>query len=301
MKRTSISIILILVIILSIFAGCGKSNSKPNADDITDTGEEIDISIFPELDTSSEKGLELYRKEVEKRLSDLGEDDTFITDKEWEAISGSEWLTDCKYNHNTYFTTFSELYEETSAYYYPVVFRDGSQLILWYTSESGSLIFEKITGMGSIGSNYGGEVHYNDSDEDVISSKTNYTTTYVQETGEVKVYEFGKQTDSYSVPKNSVYCGFSYFEGYIFRNGTDVYSLNAVDTHNVDGSVVCIAHNVKYVVDADYYYGSDPWCQPLFLMADGSIKAYIGWEGNQDSPDDVSHLCDLQYEGSWDK
>lgn len=293
-----ISLVIILVIASTALCSCGKDTQTNSSG----ASEKIDISIFPEVETIAEN-LDIYREEVSKRLASLGEDESFISDKEWEAISNSEWLTDSKYRHNAYFTTFNESYEETSEYYYPVLFREGNQLILWYTTESGSLLFEKIHGYGNLGGNYGGEVHHDTSEnEETISSKTEYTVTYAQETGEVKVWKFGKIAETFTgVPQGSIYCGFSTFEGFIFRNGTDVYSLSAVDTWNADGSVVCIAHNVKYVIDADYYYGSDPWCQPLFLMTDGSIKCYIGWEGNQDTPDSTTHLCDLQYEGSWDK
>ena len=302
MKKTLIIVSLVLVIVATLY-GCIASRADTNSDTSTPAVEEkIDLSIFPEVEACHEN-LDIYREEVSKRLASLGEDDAFISDAEWEAISESEWFTETKFRHNAYFTTFSKLYEETSAYYYPVVFRDGSQLILWYTTEYGSLHFERIYGYAGIRSNYGGEVHYDISDdEEIINQEVEYTLTYTQETGEVKVWKFGTVVDNYSVPKNSVYCGFSYFEGYIFRNGTDVYSLNAIDTHTTDGSVKCIAHNVQYVIDADYYYGSDPWCQPLFQMTDGSIKCYIGWMSDENvSPDDPSHLCDLQYEGSWDK
>ena len=306
-----ISFVIILVIVATAFYGCSSNtvqsteentNTTSNVSQLSTDKKEIDISIYPEVKASSEN-INVYRQEVSKRFASLGENESFITDEDWEAISTSEWLTDSKYRHDIYFATISKMFQETSKYYYPVVYRDSNMLFLWYTTETGSLHFEKIHGYGlPAGGNYGGQVHIDISDEEIITSKYGYTTTYVQETGEFKVRQFGEVVDRYSVPKDSVYCGFSYFEGYIFRNGTDVYALNAVDTHTTDGSVECIAHDVKYVVDADYYFGSDPWCQPLLLMNDGSLKCYVGWEGDENAaPDDTSHLCDLQFEGSYDK
>lgn len=298
-----ISLVISLVIVSTALCGCGTTSKTANVDKTSNTSyqEEIDISIFKEVETSSEN-VDIYRKEVNSRLDSLKEDESFINDEDWDAISNSEWLTDSKYRHNAYFTTFNELYEETYEYYYPVVFRDGHQLILWYTTESGYLGHVRLFGVGTLPGS-GTQIHYNSSShEEILKSEANYTVTYAKETGEVKVWEFGEVFATFTgIPANSEYCGFSRFEGYIFRSGTDVYSLNAIDTHNADGSVVCIAHNVQYVIDADYYYGSDPWCQPLFIMTDGSVKAYIGWEGDQDTPDSTTHLCDLQYEGSWDK
>ena len=234
----------------------------------------------------------------------MNDDKSFIKEEEWEVISTSEWLGTIN-EHNHYFTFFSKKYDSTIKYYYPVVFKDGNQLILWYTSESGTLIFEKIKGDGLIeGRNYGGELHYDVSNQNsqIISTNFESTITYSQENGEVKVYEFGNIVDTFTgIPQEAIYVGFSYFEGYIFRKGTDVYSLRAVDSKNADGSVVCIAHNVKYVIDADYSYTSDSWCQPVFHMADGSIKVYLGWEDGYTAPDDPLHLTDVKFEGGYKK
>lgn len=312
-KFIIVFITLILTFTLSACSAKASTNPDENSTieestlltpevDVTSDENEIDISIFPEVKPSSEN-LNIYRNEVSKRISSLGEKDSFFSNEEWSVISKSTWLNGEKYRHKSYISKYSSLYDEITKYYLPVVFRDGNLLIMWYTTESGSVLFEKVDGVGSIrGGNYGGELHHDTSSEEIISSTVTKTVTYTQETGKVKVYQFGKIVDEFSVLENSIYCGFSSFEGYIFRNGTDIYSLKAIDTYGGDGTVVSIAHNVKYVIDADYYFGSDPWCQPLFLMEDGSIKCYIGWNGDKDAaPDDISHLCDLQYEGSYDK
>jgi len=300
MKKTLVITTIIIILATTL---CGCISSKASVENNSNTNiEEIDIAQFKEVISSSEN-INFYRKEVVSRIEALKEDESFISNDDWKVISNSQWLTDSKNKNNTYFTIFDKTWESVSKYYYPVVFREGNSLILWYTAENGTLLFEKLYGYEDIGGNYGGQVHHNTSDEEILSSKTDYTVTYDQKTGEVKLWKFGIVEETYTgIPKESVYCGFSFFEGYIFRTGTDVYSLNAVDTYITDGVVKCIAHNVKYVIDADYYYGSDPWCQPLFQMTDGSIKCYVSWEGDENAaPDDISYLCDLQYEGSWDK
>lgn len=292
-----IIILAITLILLASLCGCGNSTNDPVSDNNTSTPvtEEIDLSIFPEVETSSEDGLDLYRKKVSSRLESLEEDESFITDEEWEAIS-NEWGGDL-YRHNAYFTSFDSLYEETSKYYYPVVFRDGDALILWYTTESGSVLLEEVYGYWN-DSNYVGKLHSDSEEEEWIYSKTDSALTYSKETGTVTVWEFGEVYETLTgIPQDSVYCGFSRFEGYIFRSGTDVYSLD-VNTWDADGTVSCIAHNVKYVIDADYRASSDPWSQPLFIMADGSVKVYVSWEGDADAPaDDASHLVPPYHEG----
>ncbi len=299
MKKTTLLLTTVAAIFVFTCTGCaGNKEKTPENPDTTYVSDELDISVFTEVETSSEN-ISVYRKEVAKRLDSIEEGEDFITDEEWEAISSNWDMSQNVYRHQSYFTTFDKLYEETTKYYYPVVFREGNSLVMWYTSDTGSVLLKGVYGDWN-GSNYVGHIH-TDSEDKVMASEVNYSITYNQETGKVTVWRFGESSTTYDVTSGSEYCGFSDFEGYIFRSGTDVYALKAEGTYNNDGELVCIAHNVKYVIDADYYYGSDPWCQPLFQMTDGSVKAYIGWNGNQASPDDESHLAELQYEGSWDK
>ncbi len=301
MKKT----LIIISILLTTTALYGCSNTSVDTSESTDNTtsptetieEEIDISSFPELETISEN-LDVYRQEVSKRLNSLGEDDNFITDEEWSAIS-TKWINseEILYFHSEFVTGFNTLYDETSKYYCPVVFREENGLVMYYTDENANVFTQKLTGTWN-SSNFIGNLHSDNTES--IYSDVDYTLTYTQETGQVTVWNFGKDISYYSVPEGSVYCGISYFEGYIFRNGTDVYAVQAEGVRNADGTVECIAHDVEYVIDTDYAYGSDPWCQPLFKMTDGSIKAYIGWEGDENAaPDDTSHLCDLRYEGGY--
>lgn len=298
--------ITVLLIVGGIFAGCAASNTEktpaPTATSVA-TGtqeEEIDLSLFPEVDTSSEDALETYRKEVASRLENLEEGESFFSEVEWKVISSSaEWQAEQLFRHTSTFATFDELYESVYEYYFPVVFRDGESLILWYTTKEGTVLLKGLHGHFT-SSNYVGELHF-DSDsyeETVISSEVTETVTYNQETGKVTVWSFQEETTTYSLPKGAVYCGYSVFEGYIFRSGTDVYALRMWGEQPTENAVVCIAHNVKYVIDASYAFGSDPWSQPLLLMTDGTLKVYVGWGEASDSPD---CLYDLRYEGGYDK
>ena len=69
--------------------------------------------------------------------------------------------------------------------------------------------------------------------------------------------------------------------------------------YEFDNSIVCLAHNVKYVIDADYSRNSYYTSQPLFQMLDGSIKVYANFDNF--NSDDPRFLCDLEDEGGWDK
>lgn len=304
MKKIFFVFILTLLLIGGIFAGCSASNNSettptatPVATEPQEEIEEIDFSKFPEFDTSTRKdALEVYRKEVKSRLENLEENASFFTEAEWEAISTSyEWQAEEVYKNQNSITTFDKLYESVSEYFFPVVFRDGNSLVLCYTYEDGTVLLRRLHGYWN-NSNYVGELHY-DSDsyeESVISSDFTETVTYNQETGKVTVWNFQEEINSYTLPKGAVYCGLSFFEGYIFRSGTDVYALRRA----AETPVVCIAHNVQYVIDASYSFGSDPWSQPLLQMTDGSLKVYLGWGEASDSPD---CLQELRYEGGFKK
>lgn len=294
-------VVLSLIATLCTLCACNKTSTAPQEETpninipISGNIEGIDIAVFPEVETSY-KNLEIYCQEVSKRLQ---RDENFISEDEWEVIS-QNWDDDL-YRHNRYFTSFNGLYESLSGYYFPVVFRDKEMLVLWYTSESGSLLFKKLHGYGDFGGNYGGQVHYDGEEEKVISSTVDYTLTYNQETGEVKYWSFGIAEHTFTgIPKNSLYVGYSEIEGHLFRYDTDVYQLNykvsAAYTEEV--YIACIAHDVEYVIDADYRAASDPWSQPLFLMKDGSIKVYVHWEGDISAPaDDPCHLVAPYHEG----
>ena len=266
-----------------------NNDSQPSTDK-----KENDISIFPEVKASPEN-INVYRQEVSKRLASLGKKDFFVSDEEWEVISNSEFLTGSKTRFLDGFEAFSESLEKLYNYIYPVVYRDGDMLVLWHTTEFGELQFENLDKNGTIESSKGGKVHLANSDEEIVTSEFTRTTTYIQETGEFKVWEFGKVINTCSVPKNSIFCGLSFMEGYIFINGTDVYAINAPGSQINDGTVECIAHNVKEVIDTDYKFSIDSSEQPLFVMNDGSVKCYIGWLGNSDiASDDIAHLFDVK-------
>ena len=292
-----ISLIIIIVIIATAFCACNNNNSEP----VEQTNLEVDITLFPELETSSEN-LDMYRQEVSMRLDSLYKTEYFLTEDEWNIITTlwpkSKNLLD---RFSIGFSKLDYLYKECNEYYYPVVYREGESLILWYTDSHGSVLLKEVYGNWN-GSNYIGQLH-SDSEDQAIASEINYTFTYKPETGVVSMWELNEEVETFKLPQNSVYCGFSDFEGHIFRSGTDVYALQTDRINTADGwstywKVICIAHNVKYVIDSDYRAASDPWSQPLFLMVDGTVKVYVRWEGDyQDIRDHESHLVDLYYEG----
>jgi len=120
---------------------------------------------------------------------------------------------------------------------------------------------------------------------------------YDEASGSVESWAYGVHQQTYKLPAKSIYTGHSYWEGYIFRSGNEVYALH-VNTPNYSDGVTKIASGVKQVVVCDYYLTSDPWSQPLFLMEDGTLQAYVGWN-NPGDPESLENLVNIYYEGGY--
>ena len=103
--------------------------------------------------------------------------------------------------------------------------------------------------------------------------------TIILKDGCITAFCFNKIVRSWVIPeeiKNNIYyCGYSYFNGYIFKSGNNVYSI---DLSIKESEFKLIATGVQSVIDADYNFAPDLWCTTLLHMEDGSIKAYIEWE-----------------------
>ena len=287
MKKISIAILL-LVLVCSTLCACGNKEAETKEE--PPKSHSIDISEFREVEPSPEN-LNIYRKEVSKKLEKeenfLSEDEKFIVE------NGMLYKSD--FIHNT---TYFRLPDESNGYYYyPVIYRTGDTLILWYTDYTSSVKIEPLSSNWRGNTNYLGELHSDDEDQEWLMSSIKGTLTYDKELGDINVWHLNQIQEIIKVPMNSTYCGYSHFEGHIFRSGTDVYAVDENPKTKLL-EVACIAHDVKFVIDTDYRAASDPWSQPLFLMKDGSIQVYVSWEGDIDAPkDDESHLVTPYYEG----
>lgn len=108
---------------------------------------------------------------------------------------------------------------------------------------------------------------------------------YVFDGKELIEYSFGDIIGRITVDSEAIYCGVSEMTGFIFRKDDTVFCVDFKLTENKP-----IAENVKFVISTSYAWNSDAWSQPLFLMNDGSIKAYVRWE---------EELVEPQYEGGY--
>lgn len=292
MKKKILCILLgIVLIAIGVVLGSiisDHTSSNPLDETTEETVYSEESIALEDLDILEAKpSLSLYRETVKKRL------------EEWDFSNkgfsrGDEWIyLKSRINGVSSYDTF--IRDGDYAYYYPVLFNDNGNIVLWYTDESGTVITnwdEKHS------SNYIGSLHFSGDDKGIerVYSTQEVAVTYIPHEGIIEKWEYGKVVNSTIISDYSVFCGISRFEGLIFRDGTDVYAIKE------DGKPTVIAHDVKYVIDTEYRCGSDPWSQPLFLMTDGTLKVYINWEGDEDAPaDDESHLVEPYHEGSYEK
>lgn len=247
--------------------------------------------------SSPEEKMESYRTLVQKKL----QQESFFTEVE-EILYESEGY----YVHNFWLGEYSSLYHETYEKFYPVIYNWADDNWIIYTDKSGYCCYEKLDGSLYAG-NTVGSLH-NPANYDggyLIKATRDYSLIGFKEEGKVKLYQFGKVVETFDVPKDAIFAGESFWIGFIFRKDSDVYALDIYgNTGNGSipdgGSAVCIAHDVSFVISADYKFSSDCWSQPLFLMNDGSLKAYLwSYPGQDIAPDDESHFREVTKDGGY--
>ena len=295
MKKALLGIFVILSVTMT---GCTRNDSVTSSDseetvskqDITQNLEATPDYHFYELSDNAEEILDYYRFEVSRRVRST---EDFV--KEDEA----RWYEDNGYEvHNPeegVLYQYYPLYQDGDYYYYPLVVSVGNINHFVHTTDHGSVLISPSIG----GGNVIGQLHLTYEEEQALGNptiidKVTFETRIYSEKG-FQTYQFGKLVETLDV--SGEYCGHSILKGYLFRDGTDVYAVRRNDELELFYSLP-IAHHVKYVIEPNYKLNSDAWSQPLFLMEDGSIKAYLEWN-NKDVPDSPDNLVDPYYEGGY--
>lgn len=316
---------IITLVVLCLFTctclfGCGSNASSDTAQNADTTIDMINLvddkkndSIINLENTTGNtnsilklpneaNALEEYRKEVKKRIELVEAEEDFVTDVERAYLEANGYNV---LGYGARVDRYSEVYGELHSYIYPVLYKSSNGTELWSTNARGELHTVAIEGKCNNGfsSDYLGYVHHELAEgEEYAKCDASYVATYEAKTGKFSVWNFEEVISQQMVPENSVYAGFSFWEGYIFRCGTDVYAVRDYGCYSQKTEVCVIAHDVETVISADFAMGSDDWSQPLFLMTDGTVKGYCSWYAEDDAPvDDPSHLKELRYEGGYDK
>lgn len=297
MKKV-ITLLVVLLFIVTMLVACSMNELNETTDGADETtNSEVDTTTFTKA-PSVEEALECYRQEVAKRAENVNAGNDFLTTDEKEFLQSKGFEI---YGNGSKIYDHGDLSDHYN-YHYPIIYRkdDGGWLSIWYTDKYGRLCIKKITGVSAWEEYVTIQLHHTLlKGERLLESCEAYSVTYNSNNGIVSFWQMGKLVAEYTVPANSIYTGLSSWVGYLFRDGSDVYSVRDLGCYTNEHGVFLIASNVKEVIIADYHLSNNEWSQPLFLMRDGNLKAYSLWQGSGE-PDDESHLVDVRYEGGYD-
>lgn len=300
MKKTLRTLILVLALVICCTVTCVANAEMISDENFFFRCQTTNNNVFLPIPDDGEEVTE-YRREVKHRLENEEETGYFLTRAETEFLEKCGY--DVRYSGQTV-QLYDEEYGILIRCEYPVVYQSSNGIELWYTTRDGDLYGKAVVGKtrnGFNGETYG-QTHYDKSvNEVVLISARCCSVLYDSLTGVVTGWEFGEVTHTLQVPMHSVYAGFSEYEGFIFRDGTDVYAVRDYNAYFIENHVSLIARNVKMVITASYSPdGSDEWSNPLFLMMDGSIQMYCPWYGDDGAPaDDESNLVTIKFEGGF--
>lgn len=295
MKKVIMAIVFAFLV---AFTGCTRStitseksaNAQTDEQNTEETAEETTYSdedySFYELEYDHQSMVEFYRFEVSRRLRRGG---NFFTEDEQSWLQANDYIITNEEDGVVY--QYNSFYKKGQYYIHPIVVYYKLENQLLYVEDDGDLVVDyEIVGNANLTLGERESL----GNVEVIGKTEMSTIIYIQDKG-IEKYSLGKKTAQ--IPVKGVYCGKSFWCGYIFHDNADVYAVN----WNIDQDTYekkAIAHNVKFVILADYKLGSDPWSQPLFLMEDGTVKAYLDWN-NKEIPDSPDNLVDPFYEGGY--
>lgn len=293
-----IALVTICLLTASMLYGCSD-----NTQSTENTESEY---VFAEVPSEGNE-IEGYLEELNKRI----ETNTLKREEEIEFLESKGYFiyTDGGYFRLSY---FNEYFGRAEYYSDPIIYQSDDGFEVWAINGEGELYSITIEEKGRYSfneegklyledtfTNYAkeiyGPIHYTAKEgEDIIESNKYRVISYEPATGIIKDWEYGKLISQAEVPANSVYVGDSIHDGFLFKDGTDVWAVRAV--YDNDGKMresKIIAHNVEFVITAQYETKQE--YKPLFLMTDCTLKTYSIYDGKHDAPaDDVSHLIDVQ-------
>lgn len=287
MKKIMVTTIMVLAVFF--LGGCAETEQEVRTELVQEVVFDNEYDDLLELPDTENDIVKLYRQEVSNRNINVEEkEESFNTEEELTLLKEKGYEIA---NHKGLVVKYDSLYKKVRDYYYPIVFKDKDSIIILYTTEYGTFDYEEVDGQNRALKSFYGNVHYDPQELlEVLENNSASAVLYNFSTGEIERWKLGEKIQSFWVPEQSIYGGKSFWIGHLFRNGSDVYALSK-------DSVCKIATGVSKIIVCDYKYNSDAWSQPLFLMKDGSLKAYVEW--GTEKGDDPELLKEPFYEGSY--
>lgn len=154
-----------------------------------------------------------------------------------------------------------------------------------YTSTDGLLMYWNLNysvSNSEVASN-SAHVEYDEEDGDILlETNINQALVFNQKMNDIKCWSNNMVVKKISLQEGAVFCGKTQNLGYIFRCENDVYTYtaNCYATTVLGEELKVIAHDVKSVIISNYGYDDLNLEAPLFLMMDGTLKAYVNNDEN---------------------
>lgn len=304
MKKFWAIVLVVLTMVCMVGTTCSaasaESSSVTNASVNTNAQQQYSFDKIGEL--ADDEAIKVYCKAVYYRISKSCLDGLYLTVDEYNYLIDNNFYVD-NYD-NRYIQKFDSKTGGLLNCYFPVIFEGINGIELWYTDSEGTLRAKALEGKLTNDRTWNvfGDAHHTlEQNETILTNCGYFETVYNSYTGTVSVWEHGVKIREHIIPKQSIYAGFSSNEGYIFRNGSDVYAVRDYRCGTDTYEVRVIAHNVEFVITADYE-ADDPteFSQPLFYMKDGSVKCYCTFYSENGTPiDDETNLIDIRFEGGF--
>lgn len=255
------SFLCILVVMIMCMVGCVRNQPTEN---------QIET---PSKKPTNEESVDEIRDYKDGLLKETFSKETYI-----DIYVGTENPRDIE-EHFEVESDYIFLDKENIGYNPKFFIDEDGRVIIWFTSADGQLIRLK-EGQSYSKRSLIGNAHCYERDfdiSDIIIESNSDHLIKLTSNGTVSMYKFGEETNRWKLPKETEYCGESYWEGNIFLdNKGNVYALRSKPTQ-----MVKIAKDVDKVLNCEYQFTMDYFSQPLFKMKDETIKVYLNIDGEE--------------------
>lgn len=276
MKRILIGFATVLcIIVLVIVMAMGRGVEKKGQP----------VIKGPTLSSPSGALITKPAEEVEKPYAEYGDisDTYFLTHYRTDSLKPltkeqADYLTEKGYYYSP---MESRIYKGENLYYYPVLYTDEAtdNIILYCSDERGTF--------WGIGIDEPVKDSWISSSSNVPEPILNSFVTEIKRTAYGSLvynslmstvtewFHFEARTQ-FKLPEESIYCGYSETENaFVFRAPNGDINILREKSRSLPMRIETIAHKVRMVITSSYDNSSDWFSVPLFLMEDGSVKAYI--------------------------
>lgn len=262
-----------------LIGGCSEKNEQvADVEKITIDFEQLAYEEFinnlPLLPENDLQLLKEYRKEVIRRIES---EDSFLSEQESEILEEHEYYGGGRLWYKL--ENKGTISMNMQSWYAPIFYKDNNDdIILVLTDlENGMVLWRDINDLYYDPSAWIGNIHKDETEEldKIYELARNSLIEYDTKNQKINIWAYGELEKNFPLSENAKFVGKGEVGELYFREKSKVYRFS----YEKDWSYTLIADKVKEVVVTNYYFDYKHYCQPLFLMKDGTLKVYIEIEG----------------------